>query len=134
MRRAHGALLLAGAAVVGPGCKSSSEATTTSAPAASSSASAEATASAAPSASQSSAPRAPMKACKTDDDCVPKTCCHATECTLADRAPSCEKARCGKKRDKTLDHGGKCVCTDGTCRAFTARLPRGIRDMGRDPF
>ncbi len=75
-----------------------------------------------------------MLSCKTDDDCVPKTCCHATECTLSDRAPVCDKARCGKKRDKTLDHGGKCVCTDGTCRAFTAKLPRGIREMGRDPF
>lgn len=75
-----------------------------------------------------------MVSCKTDDDCVPKTCCHATECTFRDKAPTCDKAKCGKKKDKTLDYGGKCICTDGTCRAFTAKLPKGIRDMGRDPF
>jgi hypothetical protein len=57
-------------------------------------------------------------ACRTDADCVPATCCHATECTTASAAPKCEGVACTMDcRDGTLDCGGRCVCDAGRCAA-----------------
>jgi hypothetical protein len=57
-------------------------------------------------------------ACHVDADCVPASCCHATECTTASAAPRCDGVACTMDcRPATLDCGGRCVCTDGRCAA-----------------
>ncbi|HVJ14589.1 MAG TPA: hypothetical protein VM686_04080 [Polyangiaceae bacterium] len=61
-------------------------------------------------------------ACKTDADCVPAQCCHATSCTLKSQAPSCADKMCTKEcRGGTMDCGGGCFCQQGKCNAKLGR-------------
>ena len=57
--------------------------------------------------------------CKTDSDCVPLECCHATRCGPRDEAPECTQVVCTAEcHPRTLDCGGVCACTtDGHCVA-----------------
>ena len=57
-------------------------------------------------------------ACKTDEDCAPSTCCLATACGAAAKAPDCSAVRC--RRDcstPTVECGGGCLCQNGFCAA-----------------
>ncbi|MCC6875876.1 MAG: hypothetical protein IT378_16330 [Sandaracinaceae bacterium] len=57
-------------------------------------------------------------ACRTDGDCAPASCCHATECVLASQRPDCSEAMCTMDcRPRTLDCGGACLCQEGRCVA-----------------
>jgi hypothetical protein len=57
-------------------------------------------------------------ACKTDADCVPAQCCHATSCVAKGAAPDCKATMCTKEcRGGTLDCGGGCFCQQGKCNA-----------------
>lgn len=56
--------------------------------------------------------------CKSDDDCVPATCCLATACTSASKAPDCSAVRCRRDCSKpTIECGGGCLCQNGFCAA-----------------
>ncbi len=86
-----------------------------------------------PSSSVSAGPA--LDRCTADADCVPKTCCHATECTLRTKAPKCVGKKCSKKKvDLSFDWGGRCGCVDGVCQAFLVRAPRSLRHAPKDPF
>jgi hypothetical protein len=57
-------------------------------------------------------------ACKTDADCAPSQCCHATTCGARAKAPDCSSAICTREcRGGTIDCGGGCLCQDGRCAA-----------------
>ncbi len=59
-----------------------------------------------------------MFECKTNADCVPATCCHATSCVNKAYAPNCTKVICTMSRvPGTLDYG-HCGCVDGACQAI----------------
>ncbi|MBU1205095.1 MAG: hypothetical protein KJ968_00325 [Nanoarchaeota archaeon] len=57
--------------------------------------------------------------CSKDLDCVPASCCHATECVPAGEAPNCEGIMCTMEcRPDTMDCGqGFCMCMDNKCKA-----------------
>jgi hypothetical protein len=56
--------------------------------------------------------------CAVDADCVPAGCCHATKCVPTGEAPKCADVACTMDcRPGTLDCGGRCVCSEGTCEA-----------------
>lgn len=56
------------------------------------------------------------KACETDTDCVPATCCHATDVINKNFAPDCSDMMCTMSCETALDCGrGKPVCKDGIC-------------------
>ncbi|OYT32902.1 hypothetical protein DRJ22_03575 [Candidatus Woesearchaeota archaeon] len=58
-----------------------------------------------------------LEKCKTDADCAPAECCHATKCVLKSKAPNCEGIMCTMEcRQGTLDCGGRCKCIEGTCK------------------
>lgn len=62
--------------------------------------------------------------CRTDADCVPASCCHATECTVASAAPKCDGVACAMDcRPGTLDCGGRCACDDGRCAPRPNQAP-----------
>jgi len=50
-------------------------------------------------------------------ECVPASCCHATECVSASEAPNCSGVFCTENCEPgTLDCGqGSCKTVDGTC-------------------
>ena len=52
-----------------------------------------------------------------ESSCVPKTCCHATECVMQSEAPVCSDVMCTLDcQPGTMDCGaGKCVWKDGNC-------------------
>lgn len=57
-------------------------------------------------------------ACKTDDDCAPTTCCLATACGAASKAPDCSAVRCRRDCSQpTIECGGGCLCQNGFCAA-----------------
>ncbi|MEJ7727852.1 MAG: hypothetical protein WKG00_01415 [Polyangiaceae bacterium] len=57
-------------------------------------------------------------ACKTDTDCSPSGCCHATACGGKSKAPDCKAVQCSMEcRGGTIDCGGGCLCQDGHCAA-----------------
>ena len=58
--------------------------------------------------------------CLIDEDCVPTTCCHATECTSKEKSPDCSDIACTLVCSPlTLDCGdGGCECYEGKCKAF----------------
>ena len=59
--------------------------------------------------------------CKTDADCVPAQCCHATKCVPKSAAPDCEGVFCSQEcRPGSIDCGGRCICVKGRCKAFKA--------------
>lgn len=60
---------------------------------------------------------APARACRSDADCVPASCCHPTACTLASEAPSCSGVMCTREcRGGSFECGkGACACQDGQC-------------------
>lgn len=63
-------------------------------------------------------PPCPGAECSSDSDCVPATCCHATECVPKDQAPDCDDVMCTMEcRPGTLDCGGSCACVEGECTA-----------------
>jgi len=62
--------------------------------------------------------------CNSDEDCVPASCCHATDCVSKDQAPDCTDVFCTMEcRPGTLDCGGRCVCEDNKCVAKFAKVP-----------
>jgi hypothetical protein len=62
--------------------------------------------------------------CRTDEDCVPAGCCHATACVAAARRPVCEGVMCTMDcRPGTLDCGGSCLCQSGRCAAQLSNGP-----------
>ena len=58
--------------------------------------------------------------CSSDSDCVPASCCHATECVPAGEAPNCEDIMCTMEcKPNTMDCGqGSCKCIDNKCKAI----------------
>jgi hypothetical protein len=57
--------------------------------------------------------------CSKDSDCVPASCCHASECMPREEAPDCIDAICTMEcAPGTLDCGqGSCRCIKGECAA-----------------
>ena len=56
--------------------------------------------------------------CRSDKDCVPATCCHATACVASSKAPKCDDVACTMDcQGGTMDCGGGCACMDGVCAA-----------------
>lgn len=56
------------------------------------------------------------KSCKSDSDCVPATCCHATDVVNKEFAPDCSDIMCTMSCETVLDCGqGKPVCNAGMC-------------------
>lgn len=59
------------------------------------------------------------KECVIDEDCVPATCCHPTECVPKLDAPDCSGIYCTMSCEPgTLDCGqGSCGCINNKCTA-----------------
>lgn len=57
--------------------------------------------------------------CMKNEDCVPASCCHASECVPLIKAPDCKDTFCTTECvPGTLDCGqGRCVCIEGKCTA-----------------
>jgi len=56
--------------------------------------------------------------CATDYDCVPATCCHATNCISKFEAQNCTGILCTANCQTLLDcNKGKCSCINGKCNA-----------------
>ncbi len=54
--------------------------------------------------------------CTSDQECVPATCCHATEVVNKNFSPNCSGRMCTMSCETILDCGrGKPVCNDGFC-------------------
>jgi len=50
------------------------------------------------------------------EECVPASCCHATECVLKSKAPNCDGMMCSMVCSGPLDCGaGSCKYIDGEC-------------------
>ena len=56
-------------------------------------------------------------ACTVDTDCVPTTCCHATECGAPVKGKACNVACTADCKAGTIDCGGGCLCQSGHCAA-----------------
>jgi hypothetical protein len=56
-------------------------------------------------------------ACKSDADCVPASCCHATACMSVSKAKPCNLMCTQVCEPGTLDCGGACLCHEGRCAA-----------------
>lgn len=60
---------------------------------------------------------------KLDDyleECVPASCCHATECVLKSEAPDCDGMMCTMVCSGPLDCGaGHCEYVDGECEVVS---------------
>jgi hypothetical protein len=57
------------------------------------------------------------KICQTDSDCVPSTCCHATDAVNKDYAPDCSGKLCTLECvPGSIDCGqGNIVCVESSC-------------------
>ncbi len=67
----------------------------------------------------SDVPEDEMDICTIDSDCVPATCCHATDCVNAHFEPDCSGVVCTAQCVfGTVDCGGGCACVSGRCEAF----------------
>ena len=56
--------------------------------------------------------------CKSDSDCLPATCCGATECVAPSKALDCSAVRCRRNCDvPNVACGGGCLCQGGLCAA-----------------
>lgn len=54
---------------------------------------------------------------KEEIQCVPASCCHATECVLVNEAPNCSGIMCSMVCSGPLDCGvGRCKYIDGECK------------------
>ena len=54
--------------------------------------------------------------CVVDEDCVPATCCHPSECVSVYNAPDCSSALCSQVCSGPLDcNAGYCSCVNGKC-------------------
>ncbi|MFH0869198.1 MAG: hypothetical protein V1839_03150 [archaeon] len=59
--------------------------------------------------------------CKSDSDCVPASCCHATAALNKTFAPNCTGVACTLDcQSRTIDCGGKVKCANGKCKAVFA--------------
>lgn len=58
------------------------------------------------------------KMCKTDSDCAPSQCCHASDSINKDYAPSCEGVFCSQEcKPNTYDCGqGQIKCIKKQCQ------------------
>ncbi len=57
-----------------------------------------------------------IKVCEVDSDCVPATCCHATDVINRKFMPNCSGIKCTMSCDTILDcKRGKPVCDNGKC-------------------
>jgi hypothetical protein len=63
--------------------------------------------------------------CEYDTDCVRATCCHPTQCTSADRAPSCGEEMCTASVVFASLDVGRCRCIEGACAAVIPRWDGG---------
>ena len=66
----------------------------------------------------------PVSECDPDiaSSCVKATCCHATSCIAAEKAPNCSNTMCTQECEpNTLDCGGSCSCEQGKCTAKEAQ-------------
>ncbi|MBL8678834.1 MAG: hypothetical protein JNK05_06695 [Myxococcales bacterium] len=73
--------------------------------------------------------------CARDEDCVPASCCHPTQCVAISARPTCEGIMCTSEcRGATLDCGGSCGCVAGRCAAHIANMQPPIElDSGVSP-
>lgn len=54
---------------------------------------------------------------KEEVECVPASCCHATECVLKSEAPNCDGIFCTMVCSGPLDCGaGRCEYIEGECK------------------
>jgi len=54
--------------------------------------------------------------CNSDEDCVPKECCHPTQCINKIYKQSCDGIFCTMECRTILDCGyGKCSCINNKC-------------------
>ena len=54
--------------------------------------------------------------CFEDNDCVPATCCHPTECIIKEKASNCDDVMCSAVCEGPLDCGaGTCKCINHKC-------------------
>ena len=59
--------------------------------------------------------------CLSDEDCVPASCCHASECVIKEKAPNCERIFCSAVCSGPLDCGaGSCSCVNNKCEVVPA--------------
>jgi len=60
--------------------------------------------------------------CRTNNDCVAATCCHADACVTKEKAPDCEGILCSMECiPYTMDCGqGSCICENNRCVAKIA--------------
>lgn len=57
--------------------------------------------------------------CYVDEDCVPKQCCHPTECVNRDYALDCGKILCSMSCEGPLDcNAGRCGCVNHRCKVI----------------
>ena len=55
-----------------------------------------------------------------EEECVPASCCHATECVLKSKAPDCTGLMCTMVCSGPLDCGaGHCEYVDGECEVVS---------------
>lgn len=60
------------------------------------------------------------KVSNQEKTCVPATCCHPTECILAEEAPLCERAICTMSCSGPLDCGaGHCEYINNKCEVVS---------------
>ncbi|MCS7123601.1 MAG: hypothetical protein RMJ17_03460 [Candidatus Aenigmarchaeota archaeon] len=57
--------------------------------------------------------------CEKNEECVPKDCCHSTECVNIKYKPNCEGIFCTMECRTILDCGmGYCGCVNNRCVAI----------------
>lgn len=60
--------------------------------------------------------------CDSDEDCVPATCCHPTECVPISQKPDCSDIFCTQSCEGPMDCGaGQCICANGRCEVELLR-------------
>ena len=58
--------------------------------------------------------------CRVDSDCVPASCCHASECMNSRFELDCTGVMCTMHcAPGTVDCGGGCACVDGRCEVYS---------------
>jgi hypothetical protein len=65
-------------------------------------------------------PEKNTKYCKTNENCVPTSCCHPTDCINVDNRPDCKGIMCTEEcKPGTMDCGqGHCNCVNNECKAI----------------
>jgi hypothetical protein len=60
------------------------------------------------------------KYCKINEDCIPSSCCHPTDCMNSGNKPDCKDIMCTMEcKPGTMDCGqGHCGCINNECKAI----------------